>query len=97
MEPALKQSPRAADAATRPVKRRVVRWVRLIGGWTLLGLGILGLFLPFLQGFLMMAGGLALLYKESPFIARQIDRLKPYYRLVKMHYSTWKNKRRKKT
>ncbi len=92
------QNPVATETNPKPEKRRrIVRMVRLIGGWTLIGLGILGLFLPFLQGILMIAAGVALLYKESPFVARQVDRIKPHYRLMKMKYSAWKSKRRRKT
>ena len=77
-------------------RHRVLRWVRLIGGWTLVVLGILGLFLPILQGVLMIAAGMALLYRESPFMARQIDRGKPRYRLYRWKYNNWKAKRKEK-
>ena len=77
-------------------RQRVLRWVRLIGGWTLIVLGILGLFLPILQGVLMIAAGMALLYRESPFLARQIDRGKPHYRLYRWKYTIWREKRKKK-
>jgi uncharacterized membrane protein YbaN (DUF454 family) len=70
--------------------------VRLISGWTLLILGIIGCFLPILQGFLMMAAGLALLSRESPFIKRQLRRLAPYYRLLRRRYHAWEEARKEK-
>jgi len=79
-----------------PAKNRALRLVRLVSGWLLLILGIIGCFLPILQGFLMMAAGLALLSRESPFIKRQLRRLSPYYRLVRLRYHAWEEKRRQK-
>ncbi len=93
----LKQRSEVPEVGERVGKRqRVLRWVRLIGGWTLLVLGVLGLFLPVLQGVLMIAAGVALLYRESPFLARHIDRGKPRYRLYRWKYSAWKANRKKK-
>ena len=40
----------------------------LIIGWTFIGLGIIGLFLPILQGVLFMMIGLAILSSRSQFI-----------------------------
>lgn len=40
--------------------------VRLVTGWLLIGLGILGLFLPFLQGIALIVAGAALLGRDSP-------------------------------
>jgi hypothetical protein len=77
-------------------RNRTLRLVRLIGGWLLLILGIIGCFLPILQGFLMMAAGLAILSRESPFIRRQVRRLAPYYRLARRRYHAWEEARRVK-
>jgi len=45
----------------------------------LLGLGVVGLFLPFLQGVLFMLAGLALLSSESRRLRRLLDRLRQRY------------------
>ena len=42
------------------------RWALLAAGWTFVVLGVAGLFLPFLQGFLFLFVGLALLSLASP-------------------------------
>jgi hypothetical protein len=63
-----------------PRKRaRWKRWLRLIIGWKFVILGVLGLFLPFLQGILFLAIGLAILAPESPWAQRQLDRLRRRY------------------
>jgi uncharacterized membrane protein YbaN (DUF454 family) len=50
--------------------------VRLALGIALIPLGIVGLFLPFLQGILFLAAALALLADEIPFLARFRDRIR---------------------
>ncbi len=45
-------------------------------GLTLILLGILGLFLPFLQGFLLIALGLSVMSLVSPRVAGWVKRLK---------------------
>ena len=47
--------------------------VRVVLGWTLIGLGILGLFLPILQGILFLAIGVALLAPSVPAMQRLRD------------------------
>ena len=44
-------------------------------GLTLMLLGILGLFLPFLQGFLLIALGLSVISLVSPRVAGWVERL----------------------
>ncbi len=46
------------------------RIVILITGWICLGLGVVGLFLPVLQGWLLIGCGLLLLSKESEVMKR---------------------------
>lgn len=58
--------------------------------------GAIGLFLPILQGVLMIAAGLTLLSSESEIIRRLLHRLRPYYRLVRFKYSDWKTSRKSK-
>lgn len=72
----------------------VIRWIRLIGGWILVLVGILGLFLPVLQGILMIAAGLAVLSGESEFIRRLLRRLAPYYRLYRLKWHRWRNRKK---
>jgi uncharacterized membrane protein YbaN (DUF454 family) len=48
----------------------------LIAGWTLVALGIAGLFLPILQGVALILAGLALLAPDVPFARRWLDWLK---------------------
>ncbi len=58
-------------------------------GVTLILLGILGLFLPFLQGVLLIALGLSVMSLASPRVARWVERLKT--RLLKNSegYGAW--------
>ena len=52
------------------------RLARLIAGWTLVALGILGLFLPVVQGVALILAGLALLAPDVPFARRWLNWLK---------------------
>lgn len=88
--------PGPAEPEQPSARNPALRLVRLIGGWLLLILGIIGCFLPVLQGFLMIAAGLALLSRESPFIRRQLRRLAPHYRLLRLRYHAWEEARRRK-
>jgi uncharacterized membrane protein YbaN (DUF454 family) len=45
-------------------------------GWKFVILGVIGLVLPILQGFLFLAIGFAILAPESPWAQRQLDRLR---------------------
>lgn len=49
------------------------RWARIIGGFALIGLGIIGLFLPFLQGIAMIVAGLLLLAREFHWARRLLE------------------------
>jgi uncharacterized membrane protein YbaN (DUF454 family) len=66
------------------------RVVVLIVGLTLIVLGILGLFLPFLQGLLLIAIGLSVLSLVSERVAGWVDALKSRAR------AAWRRHRRKK-
>ena len=63
-------------------RKLVWRLVRLSAGWALLALGIIGLFLPFLQGFLFIASGLALLSPDLPWAKRLLE-----------YFSRWRARR----
>jgi uncharacterized membrane protein YbaN (DUF454 family) len=52
------------------------RLIRLGLAWTFIVLGVAGLFLPFLQGILFIAIGLALIAPESEWAQEKLDRLK---------------------
>lgn len=53
--------------------KHVWRWVRIVAGFALLLGGIAGLFLPFLQGVVMIVAGLALLAREFHWARRLLD------------------------
>jgi hypothetical protein len=61
-------------------KPRSMAWrvFRLVAGWTLLAVGVVGLFLPVLQGFLFILSGLAVLSTESPWARRLLHKLKSW-------------------
>jgi hypothetical protein len=56
-----------------------VRLAKIVAGLLLLPLGIVGLFLPFLQGVLFILIALALLSSEIPFMRRWKRRLRDRY------------------
>ncbi len=55
---------------------QVARWARIIGGFALLVLGVIGLFLPFLQGVAFIVLGLLLLSREYHWARRLLDWVK---------------------
>ncbi len=57
-----------------PARRRPrwKRWLILITGWFFMFLGVLGLFLPILQGVLFLAIGSYMLSLESPWVRRKM-------------------------
>lgn len=59
---------------------QVVRLARIIGGFALIGLGIVGLFLPVLQGVAMIAAGLLLLAPEYRWAQRLLHWMKRKWR-----------------
>ncbi len=54
----------------------VLRIAALVAGGLLVALGILGIFLPFLQGFLLIALGLSVMSFASQRVARVVEALK---------------------
>ncbi len=56
-----------------PRVRRILDWVL---GLALIGLGILGLFLPILQGIALILAGLAILGRQSRLARAIVDRVK---------------------
>jgi len=63
----------------RPV-RRIVDWVL---GLTLIGVGIVGGFVPILQGWVFILAGLAVLSSHSRWARAILDRLKGYGRKLR--------------
>lgn len=47
--------------------------IRHVAGWSCIVLGVLGCFLPILQGFVFLAAGAALLAPDIPFFRRAIQ------------------------
>ena len=72
------------------LKRIGIWWL----GWTFIVLGILGLFLPILQGILFLLIGLSLLSQSSPWAARLLDRLRERFPGIAGKYSEAKAKAR---
>lgn len=72
----------------RLVRKRVGRWIKLVLGWTFVVLGVLGLFLPVLQGVLFLAIGFTILANESPWADRQLNRAR---RRFPKHAETFDN------
>jgi len=60
----------------KDVMKRIIRY---ISGITLLVLGVIGLFLPVLQGILMIIVGLLILAPESKLIQKMLGKLREKY------------------
>ena len=69
--------------------------VMLVIGWFFLGLGVLGLFLPFLQGVLFIMIGLAILSTRSEQVKRWLNRLEARYPHHHERVMIWRGKIRK--
>jgi uncharacterized membrane protein YbaN (DUF454 family) len=69
--------------------------VMLIIGWFFVGLGILGLFLPFLQGILFIMIGLAILSTRSKQVKRFLKHLEDRYPRHHERVVVWREKIRK--
>ena len=67
----------------------------LIIGWLFIVMGILGLFLPFLQGILFIMIGLAILSSRSEMIKRFLKHLEERYPRHHEKMEIWKEKVRR--
>jgi hypothetical protein len=77
--PREKVSDPCADIGDRAKRAAWKRWAVLICGWAFVLLGVAGLVLPILQGFLFIAVGLLILSRESVWACRQLEKLKKRY------------------
>ena len=64
----------------------------LIIGWVFIGLGILGLFLPLLQGILFLMIGLAILSSRSEMVKRFLKHLEERYPQHHNRIEIWREK-----
>ena len=64
----------------------------LIIGWVFIGLGILGLFLPLLQGILFIMIGLAILSSRSEMVKRFLKHLEDRYPQHHDRIKIWKER-----
>jgi uncharacterized membrane protein YbaN (DUF454 family) len=64
----------------------------LIIGWLFIVLGIIGLFLPFLQGILFILIGLAILSSRSELIKRLLKQLEERYPHHHQQIENWREK-----
>jgi len=64
----------------------------LIIGWLFIGLGVIGLFLPFMQGILFILIGLAILSSRSEIIRRFLNHLEERYPHLHERVEKWKAK-----
>jgi uncharacterized membrane protein YbaN (DUF454 family) len=76
----------------KPHHGAVKRIAILTAGWICLGLGIVGFFLPVLQGFLLIGLGLWLLSKESRLMKKFADRLMEKYPTQHQKVQAWKSR-----
>ncbi len=67
-----------------------------MAGWFFILLGILGLFLPVLQGILFLLIGLFLLAKENPWAGKMFNKLKERYPKAYKHFEQFKKRTAKK-
>lgn len=64
----------------RQERGRWRRCIRLVIGWGLILGGVVGLFLPFLQGIALIMAGLALLSRDALWARRCMERIKAWVR-----------------
>jgi len=58
------------------VTKQFKRWLTLIAGWGFVALGVAGLFLPFLQGVLLLLVGLSILSSEYVWAHKLLQKLR---------------------
>ena len=82
------------------MKRRLKKWIALVAGWAFLILGVIGLFLPVLQGILFIVIVLVILSTEHvwahqllkrarakfPHVASHVDHAKQYVERIARYW-----------
>lgn len=76
------------------MKERFKRLSLQFAGWGFIFLGILGIFLPILQGILFLLVGLYLLSNTSPWAARMLERLRGRFPKINRKFEEAKVKAR---
>lgn len=76
------------------MKERFKRLSLQFAGWGFIFLGILGIFLPILQGILFLLVGLYLLSNTSPWAARLLERLRERFPKINRKFEEAKTKAR---
>ena len=71
------------------MERRIKRIVALVIGWLLIAFGVVGLFLPILQGVLFIMLGLLVLSRESEIAHRWLQRGRQRYPKVDAKLKEW--------
>ncbi len=71
------------------MERQIKRIVVLVIGWLLIGFGVVGLFLPILQGVLFIMLGLLVLSRESETAHRWLQRGRQKYPQVDAKLKKW--------
>lgn len=73
-------------------KSRLKRIAIHIAGWGFIFLGVLGIFLPILQGILFILVGLFILSSVSPWAARLLDRIRKRFPRISNQFDQAKTK-----
>lgn len=71
------------------VKKHIRRVTVLVLGWTLIGFGVIGLFLPVLQGVLFILIGLYVLSRESETARRRLHQMREKYPRIDEKLNRW--------
>ena len=58
------------------------RYLRIGFGTLMIILGVVGLFLPVLQGFLFLGVGVMVLYRDVPVLSRMVGRLEARFPII---------------
>lgn len=70
-------------------RKRLTRLALLTVGWALVALGVVGLFLPVLQGVLFILAGLSILSHESKTAKRWLERLRTRFPKADARLHVW--------
>ncbi|GEM_PF-6184322 len=65
------------------IKKNWKRIARIAGGFLLLAIGVIGAFIPILQGWVFVIGGLGLLSYEFVWARRLRDKIKKWFAFIR--------------